>query len=213
MKKSLFLMVGWVLLINITGCGRVNSESLDFPISGTGESSVKEPIRIDRDKVVKEEMDYVLGANPNYYQDINDLIELRVQTVALDSFFTQVMKTIAWRESTWVHYFLQNGELMLMKGDGGESFGMFQIHRRWHGEKPGLFENMDYAMNLTWQIYGNVLNHECSSGTNKGNDQDAIIRRIYATYNGGPSAVCRDGDFRDNLFVEEFNQSPWLSLL
>jgi hypothetical protein len=144
-----------------------------------------------------------------YIQRVNDLIEEVAGRTSLGQDFTRLAKAIAWKESKWAHYYKKNGKLAILKGDSGDSYGMFQINTNFHTpayQFIDLRQNMEYAIEELLDKYWNEqLAENCNSGSNKNN----LIRRISAAYNGGPSRGCRNNHAYDNDLVNIYQQSPW----
>jgi hypothetical protein len=149
-----------------------------------------------------------------YYRDaIDALIEDIASAISDDPDFIDLVKAVAWTESTWRHYFEVDGHYYVFRGDNGHSFGIMQIYDKYHDERPVLQDNLDYGARLVYDHYLTAMGNDCSSGSNSGGDMDAILRRTYAQYNGGPSARCRDNDTRDTNLVNNFYDKPWLNYL
>ncbi|MFH1223527.1 MAG: hypothetical protein V1647_04200 [Pseudomonadota bacterium] len=151
--------------------------------------------------------------DPTYMTNIDNLIEEKVAAISSDADFLDIVKAIAWTESTWKHYYQENGKYYVYLGDSGHSYGMMQIYDTYHGEHPVLQDNISYGAQFAYEKFQTAVVEDCPSGTNAGTDLIGIARRTYAQYNGGNSAICRDNDARDNNLEDALTNKPWLNYL
>lgn len=192
------------ILLSLTACLPVGDEQSTegaYEVSLSGSD-------LDYVPATEDQLD-----DPAYMNNINALIEETASGVYDDDVFINFIKAVAWTESTWKHYYEVDGHYYVFRGDGGHSYGIMQIYDTYHGEHPILQDNLEYGIEFAYEKYLNAQSDDCSSGTNKGSDIIAIIRRAYAQYNGGNGAICRDNDSRDNNVEEAYSQQPWLDYL
>lgn len=222
MKNTLIIFYSCFLLF---GCGKDPDIVTDMdiaPVSNTGSGDEDAPVRpktrseVGEVKDIElEERDYI-PSKQNHMEDeqymtrIYRLLEQEARKVKNRDRFVRVVMAIAWIESRWEHYSIKSGRVRIMMGDNGNSYGMFQIHQKWHGRHPNLFENVEYAINMIRTLYDYTYSQHCRRGTNFGTSEDAFLRRIYAGYNAGSDDICRDGDFRDRRFRNFYVKQPWL---
>jgi hypothetical protein len=152
-------------------------------------------------------------ADTVYMQRIEALLEKIAEKESDSELFLKIAKTVAWTESNWRHYSLVNNEIYVIAGDDNKSFGIYQIYSKYHGVIKGLIENIEYAVKMLHEIYQEEQNADCESGTNVGSHLESMLRRIYATYNGGGGNRCRDGHKNDDKFLNDFQTTPWQDYL
>lgn len=226
MKKILLYLLFSIFLFS---CGAKDQDivaDVDLvPVSGeehnkaSQEGAARPNTRVEvgvRKDISHSEQDYIPRTkNPHddedYMTDVYHLIDsvARSQGVKAKNRFARIALAVAWTESKWEHYSVRSGRVRIFMGDNGNSYGIFQIHKRWHGRKPKLIENVKYAINLLVPIYHMALGKPCSRGTNAGNTLDAVLRRVYAAYNAGTDDICRDRDSRDEKFRNYYYKQPW----
>jgi hypothetical protein len=166
-----------------------------------------------------KESDYIPNTKVHIYDSsymsrVSDLIDYFAKQKLSKDMFARAVKTVAWIESRWEHYSLDsNGKTLVLLGDSNNSYGMFQIHQKWHGKRPLLIDNVRYAVNALAKIFKSALTKKCKAGTNKGTSKEAFLRRIYAGYNDGMDDFCREGDYRDARFVNFYRDQPWLTYI
>jgi hypothetical protein len=148
-----------------------------------------------------------------YMNLINTLIEEKAAAITSDQNFLKLAKAIAWTESSWRHYYEENGKYYVHLGDEGHSYGMMQIYDTYHGEHPILQDNIEYGLAFAYEKYTRAQSNDCDTGTNVGSSETAIARRTYAQYNGGDGAICRDNDGRDNNLEDAYTSQPWTNYL
>lgn len=173
---------------------------------------------INTGKLSKFEKSFVPELSPaiydiNYMQRVNEYLDQLSEQYSTLKLFKDIVKTIAWKESRWTHYYKKNNNVLLLKGDNGASFGMFQIYTKYHPELPLFKDNSEYALNMIWRIFERAQVDNCEDGSNQGSDESSLLRRVYATYNGGSRNTCRNDHHRDDTFVDTFHDKPWNSYI
>ncbi len=148
-----------------------------------------------------------------YMNKVNVLIETLAKEVDSSDLFVRLIKSICWRESTWRHYFEVEEKYYVLLGDEGHSFGMMQIHDKYHEQYPELVANLKYGIKFAYSLYQKALEKDCEQTKKQGNSDLSLVRRTYAMYNGGPKAMCREGDSRDEKIAEHYEKEPWEAFL
>jgi hypothetical protein len=178
-----------------------------------------------------------------YYRDIDRLIENVVEKLGKNfaisfeqgekELFARALKTLAWQESGWLHYYTFDGKLLLFIGLSGYNslgdWGITQIARSAHKKNQRLnetffntkaycsvFSSLYYGFAEYIYAYQDSRQMECNS--------DSFIDRIIGAYNRYVSgfSACHDrfsktnpqfGDFQKtvlNNFRHTFEEQPWL---
>lgn len=211
-------------LLPVSGKGSLRDQlqNADFEDSenllGVGsEKRCKQNVKLSKDEQDLFGIDFESSnRNNNYIKNINNLIE---ETVKQSEFsnnqqFLQIVKAVAWKESSWHHYryLKEDSNYEVLSGDQYPdcSWGIMQINQRYHGKHFFIADNMNYATNYLVKIYKKAKTITCKKGTNSGpNNSDALLRRVYAAYNAGENDICRNNHSFDSTFVKIFKSSPW----
>jgi hypothetical protein len=148
-----------------------------------------------------------------YMNEINDLIEEKAAAVYNNPDFINIIKSIAWTETRWKHYFEKDSKYYVVLGDSGHSFGIMQIDDSYHGQHPILQDNIEYGSSFAYEKFQTARSSDCPSGSNSGVSIAAIARRTYAQYNGGNGAMCRENDARDDSVENALTNLIWNNYL
>lgn len=211
-----------IYLILFTSCGKseIDLRPVSNPDKVEDIVDVPEPpaMGIDTSVLSPIERSFIPATSPaiydsQYMNKLSDYLEEVSSKYENSRFFFDVVKTIAWKESRWTHYYLEDNFVFLITGDSGASIGIFQIYTKYHPYLPEVIANSEYAINLISRIVEKARTTECEKGSNRGNSQSAVLRRIYAAYNGGGSNICRNNHFRDDSFVNFYQDKPWKDYL
>ncbi|MGE3262480.1 MAG: hypothetical protein AB7K68_11935 [Bacteriovoracia bacterium] len=152
--------------------------------------------------------EYITRRNPN------------VSKAEKEAFRKGVM-ALMHQESFWSHYRIsaKDGNMKIMKGDQDFSFGMMQIHGRWHKDMLMKYEgwtvkgNLAYGMDMYYSAWQKAKSASCV----KNFDQRA--RSAYAVYNAGSWAGCRwtnpDDKWarNDTGFYQKYTGQLWNKLI
>lgn len=138
-------------------------------------------------------------------------------TKEIEAFRRGVM-SLAHQESYWSHYRIsaKDSRLKVMKGDEDWSFGMMQVHGRWHGDMVRkvkawtLSGNLAYGMDIYYHAWELTKNAKCVKS------QEDHARAAYSVYNaGGVASACRwkNSDDKwarnDKGFYEKWKGQMW----
>ena len=131
--------------------------------------------------------------------------------------FRRAIMALVHQESFWSHYRLhdKDGRVKVMKGDEDWSFGMMQVHGRWHGDMVRKTKAWTISGNLGYglDIYYNAWLKAKGFACNKSLEDRA--RGAYSIYNAGGYAGCRwqDEDDKwarnDKGFYEKWRGQMW----
>lgn len=152
--------------------------------------------------------EYITRRNPN------------VSKAEKEAFRKGVM-ALMHQESFWSHYRIsaKDGNMKIMKGDQDFSFGMMQIHGRWHKDMLMKYEgwtvkgNLAYGMDMYYSAWQKAKSASCV----KTFDQRA--RAAYSVYNAGSWASCRwtnpDDKWarNDTGFYQKYTGQLWNKLI
>ncbi len=118
-----------------------------------------------------------------------------------------------------------DGKLKLVTGDSLASYGMMQIHKKWHslqGTEIGvdLTRNVLYALDHYFDLWQDAKRASCVRG-HEGSALyfERVARSAYSSYNGGSSQVCRWTNAKDRWaqndrgYYEKWSQELWLEYL
>ncbi len=102
------------------------------------------------------------------------------------------------QETYLSHYRIErDGNIKLTTGDSLYSYGIMQIHRRWHkiqGTDIGvdLVENILYGLDHFYDYWEGSKSKSCVRGREGNSDYfKRRARSAYSAYNGGPGSYCR----------------------
>ncbi len=136
--------------------------------------------------------------------------------------FQRGMLALAHQESFWSHYRIakKDSDLKVMKGDQNHSFGLVQLHSKWHRKMVieskawSLPGNIAYGMDLYYQAWQKAGKEKCVKTL------ENRARAAYSIYNAGAKKGCRwknpKGDkyaHNDKNYYSKFKGQEWNSHL
>ncbi len=127
------------------------------------------------------------------------------------------------QETYLSHYRVdRDGRVKLTTGDRLYSYGIMQIHRRWHKIQDteigvDIVENIMYALDHYYDFWKAARGVSCVRG--RAGNKDYLLRiarSAYAAYNGGPGSYCRWTNSKskwaqnDRGYLQKWNKQLWL---
>jgi soluble lytic murein transglycosylase-like protein len=112
-----------------------------------------------------------------------------------DELFAHLVKATAWQESCWRQFIRRGNKLVPLRSPVG-SVGIMQVNLRvWRGlyDQKGLLGDIAYNARAGAEI---LLHYLRDYGLARGEHRqpggpDALVRAVYAVYNGGPRQLVR----------------------
>jgi hypothetical protein len=151
-------------------------------------------------------------SDSGYMNTINSLLESEAQKHSLDTNFVRFVKSVATGESDWLHYVYKDGKYYVI-AFLNRDIGLMQINTAYFPKYGYIEANAAYGVSVVYDVYSDAVANDCASGTNQGGDLESIIRRAYASYNGGPGVRCRDNHENDTAMWNIFVNEPWKGYL
>lgn len=182
----------------------------------------------DRTKtdVEAERKKYVTNLNGLIGELATRYIRSRKPNVAEDEVeaFALQMRTVAHQETFWSHYRIgRDGKYKMATGDKNVSHGIMQINQKYHASRSedrsfDLVGNISYGIELSYAKWETALETKCVTRSKKQTRAQTLInasRATYASYNGGPGAICRWTNPKhpwarnDRAFFRKLNAKEW----
>jgi hypothetical protein len=132
--------------------------------------------------------------------------------------FRRAFLALAHQESFFSHYRISEKDdaLKVMKGDQYQSFGLVQLHSKWHRNMVlktkawTLSGNIAYGLDLYFQAWQKAGKEKCVDSL------EHKARSAYSIYNAGPKKGCRwknpRGDkfaHNDKNFYTKYKEQAW----
>jgi hypothetical protein len=134
--------------------------------------------------------------------------------------FKRTVHALAHGESLFTQYrAYTDGRLKMIRGDSGHGHGLMQLDDRYHfaavssGTAWNLMRNFTYSIELLYSGWQVAPSKACMAGAN--NTWRNRGRAAWASYNGGPSKICRwanpnDAWARnDRNFAQHYDSATW----